>query len=66
MKTLKKAFISQQTYLYVIWVTDILKLYEVLFYTYGKGSLCLLKISHYAYVPLHIHKTLKTFGNVKE
>ena len=32
----KKTFISQQTYLY-IWVTDILKFYEVLFYKYCKG-----------------------------
>ena len=36
----KKAFISQQTYLY-IWVTNILKFYEVLFCTYCKGLFCL-------------------------
>ena len=36
----KKTFISKQTYL-EIWVTDILKFYEVLFCTYFKGLLCL-------------------------
>ena len=36
----KNAFISQQTYLR-IWVTYMLKFYEVLFCTYCKGLLCL-------------------------
>ena len=36
----KKTFSSQPTYLY-IWVTDILKFYEVLFCAYCKGLLCL-------------------------
>ena len=39
----KKPFISQETYLYIR-VTDIFKFYEVLFCTYCKGLLCLLKI----------------------
>ena len=37
-------------------VTDILKFYEVLFCT-CKGLFCL---SPYAYIPLHMHKTLPT------
>ena len=36
----KKTFILQQTYLYIR-VTDILKFYEVLFYTYCEGFFCL-------------------------
>ena len=43
-------------------VTDILKFYEVLFCTYCKGLLC-LKNSHYAYIPLYMHKTLTILGN---
>ena len=51
-------------YLYIR-VTDILKFYEVLFYTYCKGLLS-LKNSHYAYIPPYIHKTIETLGNEKE
>ena len=36
----KRAFISQQTYLYRV-ITDILKFYEVLFTTSFKGVFCL-------------------------
>ena len=61
----KKTFTSQQTYLYIR-VTDILKFHEVLFCTYCKGLLCLLKNSHYAYSPPYLHKTLPTLGNEKQ
>ena len=37
----KRTFNSQQMYLY-IWVTDILKFYEVLFCAYCKGLFCLV------------------------
>ena len=36
----KKTLISQQTYLFM-WVTDILKFYEVLFCSYCKDLFCL-------------------------
>ena len=39
-ENVEKKFISQQTYLHM-WVTDILKFYEVLFCTYCKGLFCL-------------------------
>ena len=39
-ENVKKAFISQQAYLY-LQVTDILKFSEVLFCTYCKGLFCL-------------------------
>ena len=61
MKMLKKEiFISQQTYPYIP-VTDILKFYEVLFFTYCKGLFCF-----YAYILPYMHKTLPTLGNEKE
>ena len=56
---------SQQTYRYIR-VTDILKFFEVLFCTYCKGLLCLLKNSCYAFIPPHMHKTLPTLENEKE
>ena len=40
-KKKRRTFISQQMYLY-IWVTDILKFYEVLFCAYCKGLFCLV------------------------
>ena len=46
-------------------ITDILKFYGNLFCTYC-NSFCVFKNSHYAYIPLHMHKTLPTFGNEKE
>ena len=39
-ENIKKTFISQQTYLY-LWVTDIMKFYEVLLCKYCKGLFCL-------------------------
>ena len=44
-----------------MWVTDILKFYEVLFCSYCKGLFCL-----YAYIPPYMHKTLPTLGNEKK
>ena len=61
----KNTFISQQTYLYMQ-VTGISKFYEVLLCAYCKGLFCLLKNSHYAYIPPYMHKTLPTLGNEKE
>ena len=59
-----KTFISQQTYLF-IWVTDILKFMK--FYFVHILKICFVfKSSHYAYIPLYMHKTLPTFGNEKE
>ena len=59
-----KTFISQQTYLFV-WVTDILKFMK--FYFVHILKICFVfKGSHYAYIPLYMHKTLLIFGNEKE
>ena len=60
----KKIFISKQTYLHIP-VTDILKCYEVLFFTNckGLGFFLSLKNSHYAYIPPYMHKIVPTLGN---
>ena len=64
MKTPKKKFISQQTYLYrsqTFW--SFMKFY---FVHILKVCFVFKKNSHYAYIPLYMHKTLPTLGNEKE
>ena len=64
MKTSKKTFISQQTYLYIHSQTF---LSFVKFHFVRIVKVCLVfKNSHYAYIPPYMHKTLPTLGNVKE
>ena len=48
-----------------IWVTDILKFYEVYFVHIVKVCF-VLKNSQYVCIPLHMHKTLPTFENKKK
>ena len=59
-KNVEKKFISQQTYL------TYHRHFEVLFCAYCKGLFLSLKNSHYAYIPLYMHKTFSTLGNEKE
>ena len=60
----KNPFFNKHIYIY-IWVTDILKFYEVYFVHIVKVCF-VLKNSQYVCIPLHMHKTLPTFENKKK
>ena len=62
-KRLKRTFISQETYQY-LWVTDVLKFHEVLYFC----KVCFVFKKHYAYayISMYMHKTLPILGNEKE
>ena len=60
----KKKLSFYNKHIYIIGVTDILKLYEVLFCTYC--TVLSLKNSRYAYIPPYMYKTLPTLRNEKE
>ena len=59
-------FTTQTSICMGVWVTDILKFYEVVFYTYCTGYVLSLKNSHYPYIPPYMHKTFPAIGNEKE
>ena len=64
MKTLEKKHSFHNKHIYIIWITDILEFYKVLFCTYRK--VLSLKNSRYAYIPPYMYKTLPTLRNEKE